>query len=241
MSDFFKQDLSNAINPPATPEPEPQPIKLGDKEYSQDELNELVKLGGIAKELEEKWDTRIDKVYPKYTQASTRVKELEEENEKLKAKPTFQQGDDISPEAKEEAKRAARRLDILTKEDLANAGFVSKDDFKKYYADQRATEKLLEKMDSLQEKIDGKDGRPVFRTQEVLEYMADKRLQDPEIAYKLMYEDKLDSWKEKKLAEVKKPGLTTDTASSVGMKMPAEVKITKENRDALLDAALRGE
>jgi uncharacterized protein YoxC len=244
MSDFFRQDLDNALNPPAPVAPtDPQLIKLGDVEYTQDQLNELVKLGGIAKELEDKWDTKIDKVYPKYTQVSTRVKELEQENETLRQKPTqvLPQDGDISPEDKEQAKRAARRLDILTKDDLAELGFVSKNDFKQYYTEQRETERLLDRMNGMQKDIDGKDGRPAFKTSEVLDYMAENRLQNPEIAYKLMNEDKLDAWKEKRIAEVKKPGLVTESSSAVGVKTPPEVRITRENRDELLKAALRGE
>jgi len=245
MSDFFKQDLTDALNPPVGVTSEvPQSIKLGDKEYTQEELQEAVGARNMVKELEEKWDTKIDKVYPKFTQNSTRLKEVENELNELKQKQSTADNkpiDEIDEETKAEAKRAARKLDLLTKDDLTDLGYISKDDFQRYYKDQRESEKLLDNMNSMQKDIDGEDGRPAFKTQEVLEYMSENRLVNPEIAYKLMNEGALDSWKEKKISEVKKPGLVTDTSSSVGVKLPPEVKVTKENRDAMLKAALRGE
>lgn len=245
MTDFFRQDLDNAINgTPTQPVAAPQSIKLGDKEYTQEELQEAVGARQLVRELEEKWDTKIDKVYPKFTQVSTRAKELEDELNQYKQRESQKsalQDSDISDEAKAEARGAAKKLGILTKDDLAELGYVSKADFKNFYAEQRESERLLENMNRLQEEINGKDGRPAFKTADVLDFMAEKRLTDPQIAYKLMYEDKLDAWKEKRIAEVKKPGLVTDTSSSVGVKMPEEVKITKANRDDLLRAALRGE
>jgi len=42
-------------------------ITLGENEYSQDELKELVNLGKIGKEAEEKYNTSIDKVWPEYS------------------------------------------------------------------------------------------------------------------------------------------------------------------------------
>lgn len=245
MSDFFKQDLSNALNPtPATPAPEPQPstIKLGDKEYTQEDLQKAVGAWSMVQELEEKWDTKIDKVYPKFTQAATRVKELEEENEKLKTKPApaYSADADIPEETKQEAIKAARKLGLLTKDDIAQMGYMSKTEVDSYIQERENAKVVLDRMRGLEKEIDGKDGRPAFETEKVLDFMYEKHLTDPEIAYKLMNEKALDAWKDKKIDEAKKPGLYTETSSSIGTKLPPEVKITKENRTDLLRAALEG-
>lgn len=244
MTDFFKQDLDKALNPPVDTTPVVPSIKLGDKEYTQEELQEAVGARQMVRDLEEKWDTKIDKVYPKFTQTSTRLKEVEDELNTYKQRDTQKvalQDGDVSDEAKRDARSAAKKLGILTKDDLAELGYVSKADFKNFYAEQRESERLLENMNGMAKEIDGKDGRPPFKTTEILEYMAENRLTNPEVAYRLLHEDKLYAWKEIHIAEAKKPGLVTDTSSSIGSKAPETVKITKANRDDLLTAALRGE
>ena len=73
-------------------ETEPEKIKLGEKEYTQDELSKLVGLGETANELETKWNTKIDRLYPEYTKATQERKELEDklkdlETKQVEAKP----------------------------------------------------------------------------------------------------------------------------------------------------------
>ena len=58
-------------------EPQDTKVKVGEKEYSQDELSQLVGLGETAQEFETKWNRKIGDFYPDYTQKSQKLAEFE--------------------------------------------------------------------------------------------------------------------------------------------------------------------
>ena len=62
MADEFFEDKK--MEPQVPEEVTPEVIKLGEKEYSQEELSKLVGLGEQAVELETKWDTKLDRLMP---------------------------------------------------------------------------------------------------------------------------------------------------------------------------------
>ena len=57
-------------------EKEAEKVKLGEEEYTKEELDRFVKLGKIGVEAEEKFDTKIDKVWPEFTKTRQELKEL---------------------------------------------------------------------------------------------------------------------------------------------------------------------
>src|SRR4030043_1617793 len=64
---------------------EPEKIKLGEEEYTQDELNSLVGLGKIAKEAEDKYNVKVEGIWPKFQQTineNVEFRKREEEAEK---------------------------------------------------------------------------------------------------------------------------------------------------------------
>jgi hypothetical protein len=202
-------------------------IKVGNEEYTQEELNRLVSLGKIGVEAEEKFNTKIDRVYPEYSKSRNEVKELKEQLEEFKrgnAEPLMQDGNE---EQIQQAKEAAKRLGLMTA-----------DEFDQLYAERRASEKLLETVEGLESTYNGADGRPKFNKLEVLEYMRDNGINDPELAYKVKYEKELDSWKENRLTGAKKSNVVTTTQSSAGSKQPNEVRPTADNLDALVRESL---
>src|SRR3990167_2990495 len=74
-NDFLKE--------PETPEEpekqeEPEKIKIGEREFTQEELNRRIGLSDVAIESEEKYDRPISKYWPEYTKSQQRIKELEE-------------------------------------------------------------------------------------------------------------------------------------------------------------------
>ena len=71
MDDFF-EDKNKTDETPK--------VKVGDKEYTQEELSGLVGLGETAKEYETKWNRKISEFYPDYTQKSQRLSELEKKD-----------------------------------------------------------------------------------------------------------------------------------------------------------------
>lgn len=214
----------------------PQKIKVGDHEYTQEELNEFVGLGKQTKEYEQKYNTKLDRVWPEYGRSQTRLKELEDQINKPKENVPLDKQQEI-----ETARRAAKELGILTKDDLNELGIVTKADFDNYYRVQRATEKILEEAGDLEKEINGEDGRPAFRKEEILDYMKDTGILDMKTAYKVKYEPQLDAWKETKLAGAKKSGMSTMSANTpLGNKAPDVPKITRDNLNSMIDEALQG-
>jgi hypothetical protein len=231
MSDFF-----NKQEPVIDENEEPEKVKLGDKEYTQDELNQLVGLGEQAKELEEKWNTPLESLRKGYTQTTQELANLrKKENEWLQGKiasnePKAAPTDDEAQEA--EARRLLKeKFRVVDRDDLPN-------EVQKLYRIERAAEKLNDRLSDLSEKIDGKDGRPKFNPNEVLAYMQQTNISNPESAYKLMHEPELDDWKTKQIQSVKKPGLTTIDSSTAGGKRPPTVPVTKDNLTSVLMEAL---
>ena len=210
----------------------PDKIKVGDAEYTQDELSRYVNLGRLGAEMEEKWNTKIDAVYPNYTRSREEVKTLQDQLAEAKAsipEPT------LAPDA-EQSKEALRIL----KEQF---GVVTKDDLKQFvdqqYEEKSASEKLFNAVTGYSEEVDGADGRPVFKPEEVLLHMQETGIKDPMRAYKDKFENELDAWKAEKLVkgEVKEP-IVTVTKATAGSKQPNEVRPTKDNLQQLLNDAL---
>lgn len=194
---------------------EEQKVKLGEQEYSQEELSELVGLGSRARELGNAHGG-FDKFVSEFGRKSETIgklkRELEESN---KPKELLDSEAEI-----EQAREAARKL-----------GIVLKDDLEDYYANRRSGEKLLETCSTLESSIDGTDGRPKFETTKVLEFMAvNQGFTDPKRAYEAMNLDQIANWKVENLRG-NKGGITTMT-SAPAQKMPED---RKPDRNSLTD------
>ncbi len=223
MSDFFeKPEVAD----------EPQTIKLGENEYSEDELNRLVGLGQIASEAEEKYKTKIDRVWPEYTKATQRESDYKRQIEELTAKvnqPVQQQSNvELTAEQKELARKQIEEL-----------GF-GQNTFRQIVREELAAKELLSDVNYLLEEAKT-DGKPVTTSQELLQHMAETGIKNPAKAYKDMFETELDTVKEKKLSEIKPSGMTTTNGSQAGSKLPQDVKVTKANLKQVLASAIGGE
>jgi hypothetical protein len=218
-------------------------FKIGDKEYSQDELSELVELGNFAKEVEQKQNTKLDKLYPEFTKKSQRLKEIEAEYEKVRRELEARQsqpapqGEDFTPEQIAEARKAGRKIGFLTDDVIEETLGKS---FRQLYLQERAAEKLIDKCDGLAKEIDGSDGRVAFNTEDVLTHMQETGIRDPEKAYKDKYEAQLDEWRVKQISQAKKPGMMTIEESTAGSKHPSPVKVTSDNLNEMVKEALAG-
>ena len=218
----------------------PDMIKVGEDEYSQDDLQKLVGLGKIGQEAEEKFNTSIDKVWPEFSKKSNRLKEVETELEELRSKPVETPEVSIDDEVTtRKAQEAARKLGIVLKDDQQN--LVTTDKFREMYLQERAAERLVDQSTKLETDIDGTDGRPKFDKQEILEYMQNTGINDPQTAYNIKYQSKVDEWRANQILKNKKPGMvTTDVATGVGAKQPEQVKVTNDNLEQMMSEALQG-
>ena len=212
---------------------EVEKIKLGEKEYSQDELNKLVGLGEKAAELEDKWNTKIDKLYPEYTKKSQKLSELEpklaEYEQKLQERIEQKQETGVQLTPEEQA--------LQIKQELKKYDVVTKDDIYQFIANFDAVKELNRDIDGILN--EAKDtGKPVSTREDFLKYMDENGVKNPKAAYKLMFEDELKDWETKQVNSLKMPGLETERTSNAGGKEPAPVKVTKENLSEMLKQAL---
>lgn len=245
MNDFFSKRPADAADEEnqqeEVREEAPERIKVGEAEYDPQELDKLVKLGKLGEEMQSKYNTDFTKVWPEYTRSRQELKEAQRYKEELEnfkkqaeAKPA---GGELDPAAVAQAKEAARKLNLLLEEDMPNK---LEPVFKNWYQRERAAERLLDQCKDYESKLTGKDGRPAFNTEEVLQYMADTGIKDPELAYKAKYEREIDEWKANQLGNSRRSGMSTITEGAT-TKQPKQVKITNQNVDSLMEQALRGE
>ena len=223
MTDFFN-DETQTENAEET-----QTFKLGEKEYNQDELSRLVGLGELAAEAEEKYNTKIDRVFPEFTKATQERAELRKRVEEMEAKATAPippvNGQYTPEQMKQEALRQAEELGIGP-----NA-------FRNIVREEMAARELLTDIDSLLGEAKEK-GQPVTSNQELLQHMAETGIRNPVKAYKDMFETELDAIKEKQLSAMRSPGMITTTQSTAGAKQPSSVPITRANLSQLVGEAL---
>ena len=203
----------------------PSNIKVGDAEYSQEELSRLVGLGKTAVELEEKWNTPIDSLNSAFTKTSTELKQIKEEQERQKLLETQRkanEGEQLSPEEQE----------TLVRKELGKYGVVTKDEantlVNQAVSQYMEGQKLLSEVSGIISSAEA-EGKPKVTAEELLLHMQETGIKSPAKAYKDKFEDVLDKMKEEKLKGIKPQGLYTTQASTAGAKAPQPVSLTKEN------------
>ena len=223
MPDFFdKQDPA-----PAAPVElqAPSNIKVGEAEYSQEELTRLVGLGKTAVELEEKWNTPIANLNSAFTKTSTELKQMREEQERVKFAETQRkanQGEELSSEEQAAlVKQELNKFGVLTKEEARELIGHSVGE---YMEGQRLLSEVNQVIESAVS-----DGKPKIDAEALLVHMQETGIKNPSKAYKDRFEVELDRLKEEKIKGMKPEGLYTTQTSTAGAKEPQRPTLTKEN------------
>ena len=208
----------------------PEKIKIGDDEFTLDEAKDLLSKGKFAKEIEEKQNIKLDKVWPGHQELSNKVRDYEKEIENLKQAKTatkVESGADLT----EDEQRAQVR------QELKKYGAVLDEDVDPLVDRKLEARAIREDTQTVVETYAEKYG---ITTDEetLLNHMVETGIRNPEKAAKDLYEDKIDAWKEKQIESVKKPGMVTDDTSSAGTKQPKVEPVTKDNFFAKIDAIL---
>ena len=228
--DFFETKLEEKAVPEEVVE-EPEKIKLGEKEYTQDELSKLVGLGETANELETKWNTKIDRLYPEYTKATQDKKELEaklKEYEEKQVESKVQSGAELTPE----------ELAKQTRAELRKVGGITTEDVNDYIYRALEARDLKEDIEAVVE-TNKAAGKPETDFEGLVGYMQTSGVRNPQDAYDLMFKNELKEWERKQIDSIKRPGMVTEDTSTAGAKQPPQrVAITKENILDQLDEAL---
>jgi len=236
MTDNFskKEDIEEVKEEVETTEE--TKIKLGEEEYSQDELNSLVGLGKIAREAEEKYNVKVEGIWPKFQSTineNVEFRKAQEAEEKAREEQDLTKKSQTSEELTEEEQL---RLASLKLKEL---GFISKDDIQSEVNNILTGKQLLSDVNTLVDK-QSEAGNPKTSAEDLLTYMSENGLKNPEVAYKIKFEAELDAIKEKKLGSIKKDNFVTDETSGGGIKNPEAKPITKHNlSDALGDVLSR--
>ena len=227
-----------------TPPVMEEKVNINGTEYDVSQASELIGLGQKTRENETKWNTKLDSVWPEYGKVTTTLKQRETELAEARQKlAQYEQKKDAGTETPldvKQAQDAARKLNIVLRDDLEKDGYVKKADLDKYLEErdsQKASvQQVLTTAEKLEKEIDGADGRPRFNKKHVLAYASAYGISDLKAAYEDMYGDQLKAWQEGQIASKKSPGLKTFKSGSPS-KQPAPVTIDDSNvQDALKEA-----
>lgn len=223
---------------------ESQTVKVGEKEYTQDELSKLVGLGETAQEYESKWNRGIAEFYPDYTKKSQRLAELERaEEERQKAQETQKQQE--LTERSKQGQLTPEEMTQVARQEAKKLGLVLNDDIESLV--QQGVSKALEGQRVLDETnktvAEVKKNYDITTSAlDILKYMDEEGIKSPSVAVKMMYEEQIDKVKAQKLQSIKPQGMTTQEQSTAGASSaPQKTTITRENlADAIRASLTRG-
>ncbi len=223
----------------------PEQIIINGQEYSPEDATQLIELGNKWKETESKLNTSLDKVYPEYTRATQRNKELEaklSEFEKLQSQKAEETRRAEIPTDVQAARKAAREIGLADEDYLKEKGYVRREELDSYFTEkqsqQRQVQDVLEKAGSLEKEIDGSDGRVPFDQKAVLAYASAYQIDDLTDAYDQMNAKANAKWKDEQLSAEERPGLATLRPG--GNKEPVAPKYTDGNLGNAISEWLEG-
>ncbi len=212
------------------PEVQNDLIKIGEKEYSQEDLTRLVGLGEIGAESEEKYGVKIDKIWPNHQRTI---------NEKMQLEQRLADIEKVKTETpKTETELSEEQIAQGARDQLTKLGYLSESQVQQKINDALGGYRLLNHaQDVIDKMVD--NGYPATNTEDLFEFMKDpSNPKDPEKAYKLMFEEQIDRIKEQKLASLKPSSMPTISSSTAGSKEPAPQKVTSKNLRETLAALL---
>ncbi len=158
---------------------------------------------------------RFKEVNERYRQTEEKLKALEQQVSSLSVKPT-------TPEEEQ------------VKSTLKQYGFVSQDEVRQEVRRVQEDIRVEQELSQLETRYDGKDGRPKFDRQRVLEFAINRNIADPEVAYKALNEKTLIDWH---IAQASKAsiGVKSERSDGSGAGSPGP------SNDDLLKAAQQGD
>lgn len=231
-------------NGEVTPPVVEEKVVINGREFDASSASELIGLGEKTREYETKYNTKFDSVYPAYTKATQDLKQRNTDLEAARQKlAQYEQKKDAGTETEldvKQAQEAARKLNIVLRDDLEKDGYVKRADLDKYLEEREkqkdSVQQVLTTAEKLEKEIDGADGRPRFVKKHVLAYASAYGISDLKSAYEDMYGEQLKTWQEGQISSKKSPGLKTLKGGS-SSKQPEPVKIDDSNvQDALKEA-----
>lgn len=187
-------------------------------EVSQDE-------GAAEKQTTETTDAEGNRVpYERFKEVNDQVKELRGELKSLKSER--EQSPTSQPQTQQE--KAIR-------DQLKGMGFVSADEVEAKLEQREQDLALQREVSQLESKYDGKDGRPKFDKDKVLNFALEKQIGDLDAAYNELHRQKLIDWHVKQ-AVSKSGGVKSESSDGSGKSQGSDDPregIKKGDRDSL--------
>ena len=216
--DFFNKEEPKE---PETVKEEVEKIKLGEEEYTQEELSKLVGLGKTAAEYEEKYQRPISQYYPQYQKEHKENIELREKVKEFEKTPSQPVAPEAALSETQVKEQAIKQADAL--------GLLHKGNIKQIIADEIEGYRLLDTIDKTI--ANAKEaGKPSVNSERLIEHMGETGIRIPDKAYNDLFETELDKWKEGQVNKIKPEGMKTQETTTAGSKQPPEpAKLTKDN------------
>ncbi len=224
MTDFFNNEEEKQ---------EPEKIKLGDNEFSPEELQELVGAGQRLKDIETKNNQKIDDIVTSWGRRGNEIGEYKQKLEvaeaERKANETKTPEQLTEDQQKEAVIQEAKKYGLLTREE-------AKAMVEEVYTEKRSGERILSSVNKVLREAKAK-GQPETDAESLLKFMADpSNPKDATKAYKIMFEKELDKWKEERLAKAKTGSgmINHNSQSTAGGKTFTPPTVTRQNLDSVL-------
>lgn len=210
-----------------------QKFTIGEKEYTQDQLNDLVTRGEFAKDVETRFNTKLDRVVPDYTRASQEAADLRRELDSIKQQQIdarASQGQLSQQELIQKAKQEAQGIGLMTDE---NTPQMVRTEIERY----RLEDAVNKEVDDLADM--GISANPTV----IKRYMAsmDGDSVDLNDAISDLYGNQIKVYQEAQLNAVKPNGMYTESGSNAGgFRLPDNVKVNDDNLMDLFKEAIGG-
>lgn len=237
-NDDFFNEVEQSLEPQVeeqSPEEAPSKLRIGEDEFDPQEAQELIKLGRIGKEAQDKYNTDLTKVYPAFTKVTQELAELRKTQEQAQIDQKVAAGQELSPEEQERQVRdTLRKYGVVFQEELDQRvdGRVG---------EREATKQLLTNVETVV--ADARDKYGINTDARQLLTFMQGRDGDltPDEAFKQLFEPQIKQWEEDQLKRSRPQGLVTDGSSTAGSKQPAQERPTRQNLQDLVLAELGGE
>jgi len=206
---------------------EPEKIKIGDREFTPEELDKRLKYSDIAIGSEEKYNRPISKFWPEFTKNKQELEEMRKAQQEQATKKEQEEKERFAKTPAEEL--SPDQIRERAREELRGLGAVTKEEFdtevRRVVNDIRFVDKIESILADAKE-----DGKPSVSAEEFLKFMLDRKIGNPEDAYLIMFKDDLNKIEQEKLKSLKKEGLKTQEGSTAGSKKPPQqTPPTKDN------------
>ena len=239
MNDFFNNNQTNVDN-----NSQPQTVKIGEQDYSYEELNDLVSRGKFAREVETKYNTKLDRLMPEYTKATQKVKEYEPKITEYESKlreyesKLNPQSNEMSDDQKIEALKQAARIGLITEQTLEEK--VTDIIDRRFTQLSTANTKISETRETI-DKYKTEYGIEAT-VEDVLSFMSQEGIRNPKYAMDIMFGERLEEIRNQK-SKQRDDEFLTQSSSTTGAK-PYRADMNYKDKEAVKKAvreALRGE